>query len=56
MSIVRFPTEQCRLPGQTREEFAFRQACAQFVAARTIPPVKWDPPLLEELANGETSE
>jgi hypothetical protein len=30
MSVVRFPVEQCRLPGETREAFAARQADEQF--------------------------
>lgn len=53
-NVVRFPTEQCRLPGESREGFSNRQALEQYIRAQDEKLKKWDAPILEDLANGKT--
>ncbi len=57
MNVVRFPTEQCRLPNETPEAFRQRQAWEQSLNAQFLAAVRaWEPPLLDDLANGRESE
>lgn len=47
MTIIRFPTEKCRLPGESRAHYEWRTTYQKQFA-----PQPWDPPLLDELAKG----
>ena len=45
--VIRFPTEKCRLPGETAADHTLRLALRELTE-----PIVWSPPLLDELARG----
>ena len=58
VSIIRFPTERCRLPGETELEHFSRQMAAfrqELIATTYAAAKKWELPLLDELARGVES-
>lgn len=51
--VIRFPTEKCRLPGETAADHYLRRELRGLTESRIVEdPIVWSPPLLDELANG----